>query len=183
MTCSGRRGAPGLRDEDIALWRRAVSADTPLRGAPPPPAPPVEPEAAPALEGFADISSLAPAPPPAAPAPGGLDRRTAQRLRRGQIEVEERLDLHGMTRTQAHRALARALAAAQARGTRCMLVITGKGVAGGETGVLRRMVPRWLEEPPNAPRVLGAAPARARDGGGGALYVLMRRRRRGPEQA
>lgn len=44
--------------------------------------------------------------------------------------------------------------------------------------MLRRTVPRWLREAPNAARVLDFAEARQRDGGAGALYVLLRRRRR-----
>ena len=54
-----------------------------------------------------------------------------------------------------------------------MLVITGRGVAGG--GVLRSAVPRWLDEPGIRRHVLAITPAQPRDGGGGALYVLLRR--------
>ena len=63
-------------------------------------------------------ASAAPTPVPpavAAPEPGppppnagaGLDRRNAQRLKRGQMAIEARLDLHGMTQDEAHRALGR----------------------------------------------------------------------------
>ena len=99
-----------------------------------------------------------------------------QRLRRGQIAVERRVDLHGMTQVEAHRTVSRALAACQDDGVRCLLVITGKGVAAG-AGVLRANLPRWLAEPPNAGRVLASAPARQRDGGAGAFYVLLRKSR------
>ena len=83
---------------------------------------------------------------------------------------------------EAERALATFLAKSQARGHRCVLVITGKG---GErrgadferTGVLRRMVPLWLNAPANRARVLAFDEARAQHGGGGALYVLLKRAR------
>ena len=37
--------------------------------------------------------------------PGGLNGRTAERLKRGEIDPQARLDLHGMTESAAHRAL------------------------------------------------------------------------------
>ncbi len=162
---------PVLTDEDLDLWRRATARDQPLRGRlPPPAAPNAETNAAAPERREAHV-------PSAAPPAGGTDKRTAQRLSRGLIRIDLRLDLHGMTQAEAHRTLTRTLARAQAEGRRCVLVITGKGVIGGETGVLRRMAPRWLSEPPNAARVLATAPARQRHGGGGAFYVLLRKAR------
>jgi len=101
----------------------------------------------------------------------GLDRRTAQRLKRGQTAIEARLDLHGMTQDEAHAALDRFIAAALASGKRNLLVITGK------SGVLHGLVPRWLEDGANRARVLAFAQAHAPHGGAGALYVLLRRPR------
>ncbi|HET6467015.1 MAG TPA: Smr/MutS family protein, partial [Geminicoccaceae bacterium] len=76
-----------------------------------------------------------------------LDRRTWQRLRRGLLPIDARLDLHGMTQAEAYAALVTFLAGAQRRGARCVLVITGRGLVRG--GTLREATPRWLEEPPN----------------------------------
>jgi DNA-nicking Smr family endonuclease len=106
----------------------------------------------------------------------GLDRRNALRLKRGQMPIEARLDLHGMIQAEAHRALAGFVARSHAAGRRVLLVITGKGTRDGE-GVLRAAVPRWLAEPALRPLVLATAPAVPRDGGAGALYVLLRRER------
>lgn len=117
----------------------------------------------------------------------GLDKRTAQRLKRGKLPIEARLDLHGHTQIQAHRALHGFLDTAVAAGMRCVLVVTGKGSAlrraeaespwTVSSGVLREAVPRWLEEPANRARIIAFYPAQARDGGGGALYLLLRRQR------
>jgi DNA-nicking Smr family endonuclease len=111
----------------------------------------------------------------------GLDRRQALRLRRGQVSIEARLDLHGMTQAQAHHALASFLARSHAAGKRVVLIVTGKGTRqgadGSPTGVLRRTVPRWLGEPALRQLVLAAASALPRDGGEGALYLLLRRTR------
>jgi DNA-nicking Smr family endonuclease len=113
-------------------------------------------------------------PPPEKPAPvprHGLDRRSAQRLKRGRTAIDDRLDLHGMTQSEAHRALAAFLAQAQKAGLRVVLVITGK------SGVLFGAVPRWLGEGDNRGRVLASGRARPPHGGEGALYVFLRRKR------
>jgi DNA-nicking Smr family endonuclease len=163
--------------EELALWYRAmgVRAPQPERT---PPAPPAEPPALPAArperrpgQNQARRSSAALDPH----RPVGLDRRTWLRLKRGQVSIEQTLDLHGRTQDEAHGALAGFLAAAQAAGRRCVLVVTGKGLESG--GTLRHMVPRWLNERTNRERIVAFSPAQARHGGTGALYVLLRRRR------
>jgi len=118
--------------------------------------------------------------------PPGLDRSSAERLKRGRYQIEARIDLHGMTQDKAHRALADFIARAAHDGLRCVLVITGKGLrklSGDEVGrinsddlgILRNAVPRWLNEAPTRARILAFGAAQPRDGGGGALYVLLRR--------
>ncbi len=131
----------------------------------------------------AAAARVLPAPPsrvPALPelAPGavaGLDKRRAQRLRRGQLAIEGRLDLHGMTRAEAHGRLVAFIAEARDRGRRCVLVITGTGRRRDEAGVLRAAVPRWLNLPPCRERILAFATAQPNDGGDGALYVLLKK--------
>lgn len=108
----------------------------------------------------------------------GVDKRTAARLKRGQLAIDGRIDLHGMTQAKAHRALEGFLTASQGAGKRCVLVITGKGLRPtGETGVLRNLVPRWMNAPAIRGRVLSFCTAQPRDGGTGALYVLLKRKR------
>ncbi len=151
------------------MWERATRDVTRLRSksksvAPEPP-PPAEIEA----------RKAEPAPSrraPQHPAPAtGLDRRSMQRLKRGQTPIEAKLDLHGMIQAEAHEALARFIARCQAAGMRAVLVVTGK------SGVLHGIVPRWLEEGANRARILAFARAQAQHGGAGALYVLLRRQR------
>jgi DNA-nicking Smr family endonuclease len=115
--------------------------------------------------------------PPLAP----IDRRVRQRLARGTEAIDARIDLHGMTQSRAHAALARFLREAQAGGARFVLVITGKGGGAygkqGERGVLKRQVPLWLTLPEFRALVLGFEPAHVSHGGEGALYVRLRRAR------
>ncbi|MDF1737346.1 MAG: Smr/MutS family protein [Minwuia sp.] len=129
-----------------------------------------------------------PQSPPARGRVAGLDRRTAERLRKGTFQIDARLDLHGLNREQAHAALRQRVRACHASGLRCLLVITGKGNRGKTDndspyinpeppGRLKREVPGWLAAGDLAPMILSTAPAVPRDGGSGALYVLLRRRR------
>jgi len=91
------------------------------------------------------------------------------------MQIEARLDLHGMTQAEAHQAL-HAFIERQARlGARCLLVITGKG-RGGD-GVLRAALPGWLNAGPIRAKVLAIFPAQPKDGGSGAVYVYLKRQR------
>ncbi|NIA71730.1 hypothetical protein HBA54_24350 [Pelagibius litoralis] len=117
------------------------------------------------------------APPLAHGTRDGLDRRKAERLKRGKLPIEASLDLHGLRQAEAHRRLGHFLADCQDAGKRCVLVVTGKGLHKEEGGVLRAAVPRWLNEPGNRERVLSFDYTQPKHGGTGALYVLLRRRR------
>lgn len=176
-------------EEELALWQAAMRDTVPLggrrgeSGAPSGEVAATEaeaPSAKPEAGGRAAVRAVA-APRRLDPhGPVDLDRRTWQRLRRGRMPIEGRIDLHGMTQEQAYRALASFLPRMRRAGARCVLVITGRGLRSG--GVLRQMVPRWLDTPGLREMVLTWAPARIEHGGEGALYVLLRRRR-GPTTA
>jgi DNA-nicking Smr family endonuclease len=102
-----------------------------------------------------------------------------QKLARGSEPIDARIDLHGMTQADAHAALTHFLRGAQHDGARVVLVITGKGARNAdphaERGVLRRMVPHWLESAALRPYVVGFESAGAGHGREGALYVRVRR--------
>ncbi len=174
-----------LSEEERALWTGFVRSITPLRHSQEPP-----PASASVGAGGAGGETAPPrraareAPPgkktpPLAP----LGRRLKQRVARGREPIDARLDLHGLTQTEAHAALLRFLRRAQADGARIALIVTGKGNkrgehdAGAERGVLRRQVPMWLSLPEFRPFVVGFEDAHVGHGGGGALYVRLRRAR------
>lgn len=206
---SGGRRRTGLSPEDRALWERVRRSARPLG----PKAPAADESesfdskpkkrepgrtgaraatmpARPAPRMRASFTLESPRPTlPAAAGRGepGLDRRTAERLSRGERAPDARLDLHGMTAARAHARLDRFIADALARGHRMVLVITGKGgrrphaedapfLRPGE-GVLRQAVPGWLRAGPHRDRVVGVFTAHPRHGGEGALYVYLKKRR------
>ena len=116
-----------------------------------------------------------PSPKNFLPLATGRYGRTLDKLKRGKLRPQARLDLHGMTQNEAHRALVSFMADAQAEGKRCVLVVTGRGRLSEGGGVLRNQTPNWLNAPAIRSRLLAFATAQPRDGGSGALYVLLRR--------
>ena len=108
----------------------------------------------------------------------GIDRKHLLRLRRGEVPVELRVDLHGLAAADARRRLAAELARAQAAGLRCVLVVHGRGLHSEGPAVLREGVAEWLCAPPLAARVMAFASARPEHGGSGASNVLLRRGKR-----
>jgi DNA-nicking Smr family endonuclease len=104
----------------------------------------------------------------------GIQTRQFRRLQRGQLPIEGRLDLHGLTRPQALEKLRAFIASAQKRGIRQVLIIHGKGYQseGGEA-ILKPAVAAWLRKIRAA---MAFCPAQAADGGDGALYVLLKKR-------
>ena len=122
-------------------------------------------------------AAVAPPMPPAL-APGriaDLDKRTGERFKRGEMAIDAKIDLHGLTQAEAHDRLQAFLGKAASGGKRCVLIVTGKGAGGW--GVLRDAVPRWLNEPALRRYLLAYAQAQPRHGGAGALYALLKRKR------
>ena len=114
----------------------------------------------------------------------GIDRKTSLKLKKGKVEIDYKLDLHGLTQIEAKKALEEAILGAWKNRLRLILVITGKGLRqtksnglndNGATGILRRVVPEWLKETPLSNFVLAFSSAQKTHGGTGALYVLLRR--------
>ena len=101
----------------------------------------------------------------------GIQNRLWQDLRRGVIEAEASLDLHGLRVREARPALARFLAHSLATGRRCVRIIHGRGRSyGGQQPVLKQKVNQWLRQ---REQVLAFVTAPRWDGGSGAVYVLL----------
>ncbi|MDD7971906.1 Smr/MutS family protein [Roseinatronobacter alkalisoli] len=203
MTRKSRR----LHPEDLELWGRVAKSARPLKSdlakafdapeqaepvfAPtpvkPPPKPPRQggtvlrptPPDRPAMHDLAR-----PLPDALAGAPVSMDKRKFQRMTRGKLQPDARIDLHGMTLAQAHAALNGFILRAQSQGLRLVLVITGKGKSVADDGpiprrrgALKHDVPQWLRMAPLAGAVLELREAHLRHGGSGAYYVYLRKGR------
>lgn len=118
----------------------------------------------------------------------GIDKRTDERLRRGEMEIDARLDLHGLDQDKARDALEKFIVGAHRAEKRCVLVITGTGKRGvrdgdeeewfmPQKGVLKQKVPEWLAGEKLRHLIVKTHPAQRKHGGEGAMYVLIRRRR------
>jgi DNA-nicking Smr family endonuclease len=122
------------------------------------------------------------------PGLSAFDRNSARKIRIGRIEIEARIDLHGLRQAEAHAALRSFLFRCQSHGLRYVLVITGKGKMANsrelayndesERGVLKRNVPRWLEESDVRNIVVSYTTAAIQHGGEGAIYVHLRSKNR-----
>lgn len=190
-----------LSPADRVIWERLKETVAPLHPVTPEGKPPSEPVAHPLakpgrtssekpdlprriLPGLHSAALPRPDHAPSQPPSPRMDRKRFEKLRRGRLDPEARIDLHGMTAERAHGALTGFVAQAHASGLRLVLVITGKGrstsdvMAGdGAQGILRRNVPLWLTMPPNSHRILHMAAAHRRHGGEGAFYVYLARSR------
>ncbi len=151
------------QDDDTIVWQRLARGikayapeARPARQPKSPRARPKQPRAVKAMP-ISPPPSRRPAPDPIDLRKGehaGIDGATRRRLAQGQVTIESRLDLHGLTAAQAERRLARFIdgaAPAAHRGDRC--------------------------GPRPALHILGHRDRRSADGGGGALYVMLRRKR------
>jgi DNA-nicking Smr family endonuclease len=190
-----------LHPEEHALWEEVTRSVKPARGKrvakAPTDAPKREPAKAPLRAHAAKIPKPPPEPPrvlkpvPQGQSMPGIDGGTAQRLRRGQIVPDAVLDLHGLTQDRAYSRLLTFIRRGSEDGNRCILVITGKGSTKdsqtsdkgfvmperSRAGVLRTLVPHWLNDSDVRSMVVGVQSAHQRHGGTGALYVYLRRKR------
>ena len=105
----------------------------------------------------------------------GIQTRVLRRLKRGQVPIEDKLDLHGMNADEASQRLGDFLLHAHQQGRRGLLVVHGKGRGSGHGGPrLKSLLNRWLRL---RPEVVAFCTAQPRHGGTGALYVLLNRDR------
>ncbi|OGV25595.1 MAG: hypothetical protein A3F18_08315 [Legionellales bacterium RIFCSPHIGHO2_12_FULL_37_14] len=100
-----------------------------------------------------------------------LTKRQNTAFIKGQLPIENSLDLHGLTIDEAKSALLRFIHASFNRQKRSLLIIHGKGRRHGEAK-LKNLVNHWL---PQFTEVLAFVSAEPKDGGAGAIYVLLKR--------
>jgi DNA-nicking Smr family endonuclease len=177
------RASGKLSDEDRIIWTKVARTARPLKGKPPLPADEPQGSGSNAMDKLladADpvtLLEIEPKRPERKAKPGRhpFDQQTRDKLAKGRLQIDARVDLHGMTQGEAHGLLLSFLHRAHASGLRYVLVITGKGASFGSEGVLKRAVPAWLSTPPFRSMVGSHDAAARQHGGAGAIYVRLRR--------
>jgi DNA-nicking Smr family endonuclease len=124
-------------------------------------------------------------PPEETPSLKNHHHKTDHRIQRvRKVQVDARLDLHGLTLEKARVRLAKFLISCQQNRCLWVLIITGKGKPkqADESPyhkpvkkTLREQVPQWLEEPFLHSVVSAYTTAKPQDGGIGALYIRLKR--------
>ncbi|MDK9716392.1 MAG: Smr/MutS family protein [Trichlorobacter sp.] len=102
-----------------------------------------------------------------------LNGNRLRQLKRGIIQLDRQLDLHGLTREEAVESLAPFLQAARTAGEKGVLVITGKGNHSAEGPVLQQVVAAWLRDQ-GRDLITEYAPAPQEMGGSGAFVIFLR---------
>ncbi|MEO0411026.1 MAG: Smr/MutS family protein [Pseudomonadota bacterium] len=179
------RKPPSLPQKDAALWARAMEDVKPLnrpKAAQPEMRTRFKPRQ---IEEKVRLDDFSKAENTFGLQDQPLDRGWQKRLRRGRMDADRTIDLHGLTQTQAHSLLLRTLEQAILQQQRILLVVTGKGAPkiSSDTrserprGVLKSKLPQWVEGSPYAGHVIAIRPAHPAHGGGGAFYILLKRKR------
>ena len=179
----------GLSEEEAQAWEAVAATVVPLdatapvkagSNAPPSrPPPPSRPSPDPKPVPHAVTPPIA----RRAPAPGNLDGGWDKRLKRGEVQPDLTLDLHGHGLDAAYRRLMDGVAQARAIEARTILLVTGKprpvdaADRGTRRGAIRAKVLDWLAASPHHDAIAAVRRAHIRHGGDGALYIVLRRGR------
>lgn len=186
-----RPGKEPQDEDDASLFLRSVEGARRIAGDPGSAMPRAEqaPEAKPQRESQEDVRLFLQAmqkigttftPAATEPEEDGEERRSAtsrtRQLRRGSINISGTLDLHGYVRDEALQRLAQFISGAYHRGSKAVLVVTGKGLNSPDGPVLQGSVDAWLREQGKS-MVIEVAQAPRDKGGSGAVVVFLRTKR------
>jgi DNA-nicking Smr family endonuclease len=181
-----------LTSEDRILWGKVARSTRAMPGKSvdefeleilEPPAPVVEPKKS-GKTGRISVSDMRPVDEVVVQAAPGqkkthhpLEKPVKRKLAKGHLQLEARIDLHGLVQSEAHMMLHNFLLRAHERGLRHVLIITGKGTSMGSDGALKRAVPMWFSLPEFRYLISSYEPAARGHGGDGALYVRLARQK------
>lgn len=177
-----------LKDEDIAIWGQATENVTQYA------APNLHKDHTPkslkrhygqssgsAVSGMITLETFG-APTSAKPITNQpssfqVDANLKKRFEKGDLPIEGKIDLHGMTLVQAHHRFTQFITGKIKEGARFILVVTGKGTSSGGEGVIRKNLPLWCDAVNLKPHILQIKQAQPKHGGSGASYILLRRQK------
>jgi DNA-nicking Smr family endonuclease len=103
----------------------------------------------------------------------GVQHKIIQQLKRGQIPLEARLDLHRQTLNEAMTTVTNFIDICVKQGKRCVCIIHGKGrISANAKPVLKNFLNQFLRQ---HTQVLAFQSTIPKHGGTGAVYVLLKR--------
>lgn len=173
-----------LPEEDKLLFEQAMQGVNPLNKSPKAPQPATKPrftrlkkkyaqtETAPSYYDLEAIDEVVTAHQTLLYHLAGLRPQDLSRLRKGDIPIEARLDLHGHTEQVAQQRLDQFITQAYQRQLQCVLIIHGKGYnSDTQFPVIKNLVNQRLR---NSSQVIAFCSAQQKDGGTGAVYVKLK---------
>ena len=102
----------------------------------------------------------------------GLHKQVLRKLSRGQYPVEDELDLHGFSQSEAEKYILQFINDSTHRQLRCIRIIHGKGLRSGhDKPILKNLCNYLLRRLPDVLAFVSAKPA---SGGTGAVCVLLK---------
>lgn len=102
----------------------------------------------------------------------GVQRAVFDKLRRGDYDIEDSLDLHRKTVKEARQLVFGFIRQASRRAQRSLLISPGKGAFSTTPARLKSYLAAWLEQ---HPEVIAFCSSQRQHGGVGSVYVLIRK--------
>ncbi|MEM6781841.1 MAG: Smr/MutS family protein [Pseudomonadota bacterium] len=174
-------------NDDEALWRAVVKDVNPIQRDKPVVKSPAKSAEVKKPKKVVERVAAPEKPVQKAPRGKGIDGHIADKLRKGQLEPEAFIDLHGKKQDEAQDLIINFIKVSHVSGRRLVKIITGTGARtkrahrdndpyATEPGVLKRRFPEFINHPQIADLVLHFQEAHQKHGGAGAYYVYLRRK-------
>ena len=112
-----------------------------------------------------------------------IDKKKLSLLKRGKLQPEFILDLHGMNTVTAKKKSVEFIRFNYLNGKRLLLIITGKGKSlktsffenKNQLGIIRKSLKAWLYESDMRTKILGVVSSHITHGGEGAFYIYLKK--------
>tara|TARA_Y100001933_G_scaffold57483_1_gene57460 strand:- start:142 stop:684 length:543 start_codon:yes stop_codon:yes gene_type:complete len=112
-----------------------------------------------------------------------IDKKKLSLLKKGKLQPEIKLDLHGMNTVIAKKKSIEFIKSNYLNGKRLLLIITGKGKSsktsffenGNQIGIIRKSLKLWLYESDMRTKILGILSSHINHGGQGAFYIYLKK--------
>ena len=111
-----------------------------------------------------------------------VDKNLVKKIKKGQIEINAKLDLHGLKISEAKNEVFQFVNNCYDTNKRLLLIITGKGKRLGVEagwkgkGVLKDALPKWLRSHALSKYIIWYGAAQANRGGEGALNIYLKKK-------